>query len=212
MPGVDVERGRQPSSPARGQGRPVARLRRGSTARAAGRSPRVRAAAPAAGRRARRWWRRAPAPRGLRASSGVATKNVLQPALVSAGDQRQPKPIGVRLDDGGALGPARPVGSGRQLARSAARSTVSGAGGARRAPACARVTVVQPPRSGSGRYLVARQVAEARDCSLERQLDGADRAVALLADDDLGLAADRLHLGMPILKFARALRRLGRST
>ena len=43
----------------------------------------------------------------------------------------------------------------------------------------------------AGDLIVAREVAEAGELALERQLHRADRAVALLADDDLGLAATR---------------------
>ena len=43
----------------------------------------------------------------------------------------------------------------------------------------------------------AREIAEARDRGVELELDRSGRAVALLADDELGLAVDRGHLGLP---------------
>src|SRR6056297_3279656 len=42
------------------------------------------------------------------------------------------------------------------------------------------------------------EIAEAGEPALEAQLDRADRSVALLADDDLGLAVQRLHVLLPL--------------
>src|SRR6056297_4001318 len=41
------------------------------------------------------------------------------------------------------------------------------------------------------------QVAEARELAFEAEFDRADRAVALLADDDLGLAVQLFHAFLP---------------
>ena len=45
-----------------------------------------------------------------------------------------------------------------------------------------------------GHLIVARKIVEARDGRVELQVDGAGRAVALLADDDFGLAVHGGHL------------------
>src|SRR5271166_4954173 len=44
---------------------------------------------------------------------------------------------------------------------------------------------------------VALEIIESRHRRLELQVDGAGRAMALLADDDLGLAVHRSHLQLP---------------
>jgi hypothetical protein len=41
--------------------------------------------------------------------------------------------------------------------------------------------------------ILGAEIAEARDRGVELQLHGAGRAVALLADDDLGLAVHQRH-------------------
>ena len=43
-------------------------------------------------------------------------------------------------------------------------------------------------RLPSGYHIIARQIAKARELSLERQFDGADRTVTLLADDHFRFA------------------------
>src|SRR6185369_11799266 len=71
-------------------------------------------------------------------------------------------------------------------------------------PALCRSPSLAPLRH----VLVARQIREAGDVAVELQLYGANGAVALLADDHLGPAADELHLGHPVLEFDRAFLRL----
>src|SRR5580704_177304 len=46
--------------------------------------------------------------------------------------------------------------------------------------------------------VVAGEVAETRDLGIELQVDRAGWSVALLADDDLGLAVGRIHLDLPL--------------
>src|SRR3954452_19013970 len=53
-----------------------------------------------------------------------------------------------------------------------------------------------------------REIAEAGELPFEMQFDAAGRAVALLADDDLGLAMDQRHVELPFLVFGRAGARL----
>src|ERR1700730_1753288 len=48
------------------------------------------------------------------------------------------------------------------------------------------------------RLIVARQIVEAGDRGIELQVDVAGGAMTLLADDDLGLAVGRIHLGLPL--------------
>ena len=52
------------------------------------------------------------------------------------------------------------------------------------------------------------EIAEAGELALELQFDGAGRAVALLADDDFGLAVHQRHVELPFLVFGRADPRL----
>lgn len=52
------------------------------------------------------------------------------------------------------------------------------------------------------------EIAEARDLRLERDLDGAGRAVALLADDQLGAVLGGLQVRFPLEPFFRAFTRL----
>src|SRR4029078_467260 len=56
--------------------------------------------------------------------------------------------------------------------------------------------------------VVAGEIAEARQVAFERQLDRADGAMALLADDDLGLSGDGHHLLLPFGELGGSLRRL----
>src|SRR5882672_7116448 len=58
------------------------------------------------------------------------------------------------------------------------------------------------------RLIVAREIGEARDRGFELQTDGAGRAVALLADDDLGFAVGGVHLDLPLDVLVRAGPRL----
>src|SRR4051794_38721474 len=63
--------------------------------------------------------------------------------------------------------------------------------------------------AAASRHLtVRREVAEPRDRGFERQIDGAGRAVALLADDDFGLAVREVHVQPPFLVLGRARARL----
>src|SRR5690606_8131634 len=74
---------------------------------------------------------------------------------------------------------------------------------------------------GSGRYLlrdvregaavavVVGQVAEADGVRVEGQLDDADGAVTLLADDHLGLTLQPVHVLLPLQVLLRALARFG---
>ena len=57
-----------------------------------------------------------------------------------------------------------------------------------------------------GQALFAHQRGEARDRGLELQLDRAGRAMALLADDDFGLAVHLVPLGLPFGEFLAAAR------
>src|SRR6187455_2174236 len=54
------------------------------------------------------------------------------------------------------------------------------------------------------RLIVACQIVEARHRGVELQIDGAGRTVALLADDDLGLAVGGVHLDLPFDVLVRA--------
>jgi hypothetical protein len=58
-----------------------------------------------------------------------------------------------------------------------------------------------------GQLLVAGEIVEARHRGLEAQLHRAGRSVALLADDDFGLAVDGSLLGLP---FEMLLLRFGK--
>src|ERR1700722_18039709 len=55
---------------------------------------------------------------------------------------------------------------------------------------------------------VLRQIAEAGELAFESQFDHAGRAVALLADDDFGLAVHQRHVELPLFVFRRADPRL----
>ena len=57
---------------------------------------------------------------------------------------------------------------------------------------------LEPVADPLGQMVVGAEIAEARDGGVELQLHGAGRAVALLADDDLGLAVHQRHLGLPL--------------
>src|SRR5215468_2472914 len=59
---------------------------------------------------------------------------------------------------------------------------------------CGRLRPRHAPRHAD----VLREIVEARDGRLELQVDGAGRAMALLADDHLGLAVRGFHLGLPL--------------
>src|SRR5215831_9498491 len=54
------------------------------------------------------------------------------------------------------------------------------------------------PRSALRHADVLREIVEARDGRLELQVDGARGAMALLADDHLGLAMGGFHLALPL--------------
>src|SRR5215813_9539060 len=58
--------------------------------------------------------------------------------------------------------------------------------------------VALPAEWHLGQPLVVSEIGETRHVGLELQLHRAGRAVALLADDDLGLAVHRLHVGLPL--------------
>ncbi|MCY1248137.1 hypothetical protein D9M72_615340 [compost metagenome] len=53
------------------------------------------------------------------------------------------------------------------------------------------------------------QVAEAGGVGIERQLDDADGAVTLLADDHFGLVLQAVHVFLPLQVFFGAFARLG---
>src|ERR1700738_2070016 len=71
-----------------------------------------------------------------------------------------------------------------------------------------RAFAVQPGAAASiasiRQMAVMRQIAEPRHAGLELQLDSAGRAVALLADDDFGLAVHQRHVELPFFVFRRA--------
>ncbi len=74
-----------------------------------------------------------------------------------------------------------------------------------------RAAAVQPRAAFSSpvrQMAVLRQIAEPRELALELQFDGAGRAVALLADDDFGLAVHQRHVELPFFVFRRADARL----
>src|SRR5260370_32337094 len=54
-----------------------------------------------------------------------------------------------------------------------------------------------------GQMAVMRQSAESRKLAFKLQFDRAGRAVALLADDDLGLAVHKRHVELPFFVFRR---------
>src|ERR1700722_3986115 len=66
---------------------------------------------------------------------------------------------------------------------------------------------VQPGRPASigalRQVAVDGQIAEPRELALELQFDGAGRTMALLADDDFGLAVHQRHVELPFLVFRR---------
>ena len=190
-------------------------------------------------RRAHRWRPIGSASRAARASSSVATKNVLQPA-----PRQRPRhrfgaaAIGVGLDHGGAFGRHRgllelaPVGDdgveidGEDAAwRSPAlrpgwpRATAGAGAGSisgsetmfmphftrgRRGGSTVQAASVRPLRQ----WLSCGEIAEPRELAFELQFDRAGRAVALLADDDFGLAVHQRHVELPFLVFRRAGARL----
>ena len=53
-------------------------------------------------------------------------------------------------------------------------------------------------RFPAGSCSVALEIVETRHRGFELQIDGAGRTVALLADDDLGLAVHGRHLDLPL--------------
>src|SRR5438876_11482124 len=55
-----------------------------------------------------------------------------------------------------------------------------------------------------GQVAILCEIAEARELALELHFHGAGRAVALLADDDFGLAVHQRHIELPFLVFRRA--------
>ena len=75
-----------------------------------------------------------------------------------------------------------------------------------------RPAAVQPGRAPSvgvrRQVSVMREVAEPGKLTLELQFDGAGGAVALLADDDFGLAMHQRHVELPLLVFRRTDARL----
>src|SRR5262249_55988821 len=59
-----------------------------------------------------------------------------------------------------------------------------------------------------GQLEFLRKIAEARELALEGELHRADRTMALLADDHLGLARHSHHLRLPIAELRCSLARL----
>ena len=53
-----------------------------------------------------------------------------------------------------------------------------------------------------------RQIAETGNIGFELKIHSPDRPVPLLADDDFGPAADKLHFRHPLLEFGRTFSRL----
>src|SRR5581483_10799490 len=109
------------------------------------------------------------------------------------------------------------------LSTKTAKALSAGAASGRVRLNSSRVSVTPPPLSpflpnsqpnigrstvGLGQRSALRQIGEAGEVILEEQLDGAGRAVALLADDRLGDAVDLLHLLLPLLVFHGAGARL----
>src|SRR5713101_3517785 len=178
------------------------------------------------------------AARAARASSTVATKNVLQPAAASArATGSTPQPYASALITAAHSAGTAAFSSLRQFATMASRSTVSTpvavasaaawfASGERMVLAgidfasetmfmphfTRRSGAVQPGNRGligSLRQMaVMRQIAEPRQAGLELQFDGAGGAVPLLADDDFGLAVHQRHVQLPFFVFRRAGPRL----
>src|SRR5215468_2045242 len=58
--------------------------------------------------------------------------------------------------------------------------------------------VVSGPSHPFRKLILAREVVEPGDRGIEVNIDGAGRTVALLADDDLGLAVRGVHLDLPL--------------
>src|ERR1700724_4555580 len=71
-----------------------------------------------------------------------------------------------------------------------------------------RAFAVQPGAAASiasiRQMAVMRQIAEPRHAGLELQLDSAGWAMALLADDDFGLAVHQRHVELPFFVFRRS--------
>src|SRR5438105_3389798 len=59
-----------------------------------------------------------------------------------------------------------------------------------------------------GQVAILREIAEARELAFELYFHGAGGAVALLADDDFGLAVHQRHVELPFLVFGGADPRL----
>src|SRR5205809_3921501 len=59
-----------------------------------------------------------------------------------------------------------------------------------------------------GQVAILREIAEARELAFELYFHGAGGAVALLADDDFGLAVHQRHVELPFFVFGRADTRL----
>src|SRR5262249_5220826 len=139
--------------------------------------------------------------RARRPSPRSATKKVLQPALYSLpvirpGPQPYPSALTTAAQSTGRVMPA----SFLQLLSTAARSIVS------TPPASAGVTEVVSRGADSITVIsgsiairyVAGQIVEAGDAGVELEVHGAGWAMALFADDDLRLAVNGGHFGLPL--------------
>uniref|UniRef100_A0A0N4ZAP4 NAD-specific glutamate dehydrogenase n=1 Tax=Parastrongyloides trichosuri TaxID=131310 RepID=A0A0N4ZAP4_PARTI len=100
----------------------------------------------------------------------------------------------------------------RSILGSSPRMTEIGAwgaeNGARRGEGRRRA-LLRDIRIGAAVAAVVGQVAEAGGVGIERQAHEADGAVTLLADDDLGLVLQAVHVFLPLQVFFGALARLG---
>ena len=182
--------------------------------------------------------RRQSGARGARFIQRGDEKRLAAGARQRAGDRLGAAAIGVRLDHAGAFGRHRgllelaPVGDdgveidgehaggSRQRGRLVRfrREQVAGRDRIRvgddvhaalYAPAARRFNRAGPQSVGVRRQMaVLREVAEPGELALELQFDGAGRAVALLADDDFGLAVHQRHVELPFFVFRRADARL----
>src|ERR1700730_6715425 len=177
------------------------------------------------------------AARAARASSSVATKKVLQPASASArATGAAPQPYASALITPAHSAGTAVFSSLRQFATMASRLTVktpveaasaaiwfasgesaepaaTGLGSGTifiplfYAPGCGGSTAEGLIRSIRQMAIVG-QIAKPRHGGVELQFDGTGRAVALLADDDLGLAVHQRHVELPFFVFRRARARL----
>src|SRR3984893_16600346 len=178
------------------------------------------------------------AARAARASSSVATKKVLQPASASArATGAAPQPYASALTTPAHSAGTALFSSLRQFATMASRSTVSTPVAVASAAAWfasgestvlagtdfgsetmfmpqlsagrRRGSTVQAASVGLRRQMaVLRQIAEPRELAFELQFAGAGGAMALLADDDFGLAVHQRHFELPFFIFGGADARL----